>query len=149
MISKIHYYKIKLRQLRFTDPLVVKLFKFIVVGGSTTLLYVLLVVVGVEWAAMKPILAITISYSIIFIISFVLNKIWVFDSVDAWKTSLIKFVLVSFSGFILNLAITYFMVNILSCWYVFALLTTVVVIPFYTFFLNNLWTFRSDKHVLK
>jgi putative flippase GtrA len=135
--------------MRYNDPFVVKLFKFIIVGGSTTLLYMFLVIAGVEWGAMEPIFAITISFSIIFVISFILNKIWVFDSADAWKTSLLKFVLVSFSGFILNLAITYLLVNILSCWYVFALVTTVVVIPFYTFFLNNLWTFRSDKHVLK
>lgn len=135
--------------MRYNDPFVGKLFKFILVGGSTTSLYMLLVIAGVEWGGMDPIFAITISFSIIFVISFVLNKIWVFDSSDAWQTSLLKFVLVSFSGFILNLAITYFLVNILSCWYVFALLTTVVVIPFYTFILNNLWTFRSDKHVLR
>ena len=93
MISRINYYKIKLSRLGFNDPFVVKLFRFLIVGGSTTLLYIVLVVTGVEWGAMDPILAITISYSIIFIISFVLNKIWVFDSVDAWKTSLLKFVL--------------------------------------------------------
>ena len=119
-----------------------KIFRHGIVGGSASLVFFFLVIAGVELMGLRPICVIACSYLLLLFISFLFTKTWVFESDAPLNLSLVKYVLVSVSGFVLNLSFSYFFVDILGVWYVFVLLITASVIPLLTFILHYFWTFK-------
>ena len=75
------------------------------------------------------------------LISFFLNKAFTFGS-DFSHQKLLRFLIVSAIGFILNFSIMFLIVNVLSFHYSIGELVTILVIPIINFLLNNYWTFK-------
>lgn len=121
--------------------LFLKFIKYSVVGCISVLIYFLSVFILVELFDKDPIFASTFSFIIMTYISFLLNKKFTFGS-DFSYNQLLRFLVVSAIGFILNFGIMYLVVNILSLHYVIGELITTLIIPIINFILNNYWTFK-------
>lgn len=121
--------------------LFLKFMKYSFVGCISTLIYFLSVFVLVEFFDKDPLLGSAISFIIMTYISFLLNKKFTFES-DFSHKKLLRFLIVSTVGFILNFLIMFTMVNVLSFHYSIGELVTILVIPLINFTLNNYWTFK-------
>ncbi|WP_449619680.1 GtrA family protein [Robertmurraya sp. Marseille-Q9965] len=118
-----------------------KFVKYSLVGCISTLIYFIAVFILVEIFGNEPVLASAVSFVIMTVISFFLNKRFTFGS-DFSYDKLLRFLVVSAIGFTLNFVIMYLIVNVFSLHYVIGELTTTLVIPIINFFLNNYWTFK-------
>lgn len=121
--------------------LFLKFMKYSFVGCISTLIYFLSVFVLVELFDKDPLSGSAISFIIMTYISFLLNKKFTFES-DFSHKKLLRFLIVSTVGFILNFLIMFTMVNVLSFHYSIGELVTILVIPLINFTLNNYWTFK-------
>jgi putative flippase GtrA len=124
-----------------SKELFLKFIKYSVVGCISVLIYFLSVFILVELFDKDPIFASTFSFIIMTYISFLLNKKFTFGS-DFSYNQLLRFLVVSAIGFILNFGIMYLVGNILSLHYVIGELITTLIIPIINFILNNYWTFK-------
>lgn len=121
--------------------LVLKFMKYSLVGCISTVVYFLCVFIMVEFFEKDPLLASAISFIIMTIISFMLNKKYTFVS-DFSHSRLMRFFIVAFIGFILNFIIMFIIVKVLSLHYTIGELVTTLIIPLINFTLNNYWTFK-------
>ncbi|PLT33257.1 GtrA family protein [Bacillus sp. V5-8f] len=123
--------------------LLFKFMKYSVVGFISTVIYFLSIFVLIEVFEKDPILASSISFVIMTIFSFILNKKYTFGGHYTNK-KFIRFIFVSTVGFILNYAIMFTILHVFSFHYLVGELVTILVIPLINFTLNNYWTFKSE-----
>lgn len=124
------------------NNLVSKFLRYGMVGIVCTSIYFLSMFICVEVLSTEPVSASTISFIIMTIFSFLLNKKYTFGGAYS-HSQFVKFSTVAFIGFIMNFGLMYSIVTILSLHYLIGELVTVLVIPFVNFFLNNYWTFSN------
>lgn len=115
--------------------------KYSLVGCICTLIYFMSVFLFVEVFGKDPVFGSSISFVIMTVISFFLNKRFTFGS-DFSYDKLLRFLVVSAIGFTLNFVIMYLIVNVFSLHYAIGELATTLVIPIINFILNNYWTFK-------
>jgi putative flippase GtrA len=118
-----------------------KFMKYSFVGCLSTIVYFISVFVFVELFNEDPLIGSAIAFVIMTINSFLLNRKYTFDS-DFSKQKLIRFLIVSAIGFILNFLIMFIIVHVLSFHYSIGEFITILVIPLINFTLNNYWTFK-------
>jgi putative flippase GtrA len=121
--------------------LIFKFIKYSFVGVICTVIYFLSVFILVELFLTDPVVGSIIAFIIMTCFSFFLNRKYTFGG-DFSHTKLIRFLIVSMIGFILNFIIMYGIVNVLSFHYSIGELVTILVIPLINFTLNNYWTFK-------
>ena len=56
-----------------------------------------------------------------------------------------RFAVVAVAGLLLNVSITYAVVDVGGYWYGYALLAVVTVVPLLTFLLSRFWVFGEDR----
>ncbi|WP_456275227.1 GtrA family protein [Bacillus sp. AK128] len=127
--------------MQVSNDFLKKFIKYSAVGIISTTIYFLSVFILVEGLYLNPVHGAALSFVIMTIVSFLLNKRFTFGGLFT-KTQLIRFFTVSMIGFILNYLIMYTVVNILSLHYFIGELTTVLIIPILNFTLNYMWTFK-------
>lgn len=115
--------------------------KYSLVGCICTLIYFLSVFLFVEIFDKEPVFASAISFVIMTVISFFLNKRFTFGG-DFSYDKLLRFLAVAAIGFTLNFVIMYLIVNVFSLHYAIGEIATTLVIPVINFILNNYWTFK-------
>ncbi|WLR52631.1 GtrA family protein [Bacillus tianshenii] len=120
-----------------------KFLRYSVVGIVCTSIYFLCMFLCVEMLYLRPVLGASISFIIMTIFSFLLNKKYTFGG-RYTHTQFVKFTTVSSIGFVMNTGIIYTIVAILSFHYIIGEIATTLIIPFVNFFLNNYWTFNSN-----
>jgi putative flippase GtrA len=120
----------------------IKFMKYSLVGVVCTTIYFLSMFVCVERLNIEPVSASTLSFIIMTIFSYILNKKYTFGGTYS-HTQFVKFVIVASIGFVLNVAIMYTIVSILELHYIIGELVTVLIIPVINFLLNNYWTFTT------
>jgi len=118
------------------------LIRFGLTGGLATLTHVMVFVLLVEWAAVRPVFAALPAFLMAVGVSYVLNYRWTFTATGPHRVLLPRFVLISVTGLALNLLITYLFVDLWGLWYGLALLTVILVIPISTYLLSRFWVFR-------
>lgn len=121
-----------------------KFIKYSLVGCISTLIYFLSIFVLVELFDKDPLIGSTISFVIMTIVSFLLNKKFTFG-VDFSSKKFFRFLIVSSIGFSLNYGIMYTIVHVLSFHYSLGELVTILVIPLLNFTLNHYWTFKPSE----
>lgn len=126
----------------FNRLLFVKFIKYSFVGIICTGIYFISMFIIIEFLNREPVFAATISFLIMTIFSYTLNKKYTFGGKYSHQ-QLLRFLVVSLVGFILNFVIIYTVVNILSLHYSIGEVVTILVIPLVNFTLNNLWTFKK------
>ncbi|MFC4323035.1 GtrA family protein [Litchfieldia salsa] len=122
--------------------LAIKFFRYSLVGVVCTAIYFLAMFLCVEVNNIEPVLSSGISFLIMTIFSYMLNKKYTFGGSYGHK-ELIKFFIVASIGFVLNILIMYIIVTKLSMNYLISELVTILIIPLVNFILNNYWTFKS------
>ncbi|MFD1737627.1 GtrA family protein [Bacillus salitolerans] len=125
------------------NSLVNKFMRYSLVGILCTSIYFLSMFIFVELLNIKPLLGSCISFVLMTIFSYVLNKSYTFGGSYS-HAQFVKFITVATIGFFMNFGIMYLIISVLSLHYFIGELVTVIVIPLVNFFLNNYWTF-SDK----
>jgi putative flippase GtrA len=121
-----------------------KLFFYGLVGLLGTAIHFSTLVLLVEIFGLGPTFSSSIGFILTVIISFFLNKNYTFKVPgESSSTMLFKYILVSWSGFILNSLIMYLTVQVMSVNYMIGQAVVIVVLPITNFLLNNYWTFKE------
>lgn len=123
-------------------PLVAKkLGRFLMVGGFCTGLQYALLVGQVEGFGMSATMASTIGYVISSVVNYVLSYSFTYKSTAKHRRSILKYVIVTLCGLVLNGAVTYICTTIYGMYYLVAQVAATIVTLLWNFFVNLRWTF--------
>lgn len=117
------------------------MFKFIATGGAATVTHVTVFVVLVELFNVSPVIASIPSFLTALCVSYYGNRTWTFQSTGSHAEELPKYTLVAVTGLLLNISITYVVVDILRAGYAVALVLVITGVPVVTFWLSKKWVF--------
>lgn len=117
--------------------------RFAVSGGLATATHILVFVTVVEWLSVRPVVASGIAFVAALFVSYGMNYHWTFSVSGPHRVMLPRFALVAVLGLLLNLGITYAVVDMAGYWYGYALLLVVLLVPAMTFVLSKLWVFNA------
>lgn len=120
----------------------VRFMRYIIVGGVGTILYMGIVISLVEYLKINPTLGVMCSMVILLVYTYTMNRSWVYDAVTAHKKSIPRFILAGAVGLLLNSSIMYIAVDVIGCWYIWGLFSTVIIVPPTNFIINYYWTFK-------
>jgi len=103
------------------------------------------VILLVEVFKQNPVYSSAFGFSLVVVISYLLNKHWTFKIVSKEKSyRFLKYLVVSGLGFAINVSIMYYSVNIAHWSYILGQSIVTVVIPVSNFTLNKFWTFSDS-----
>lgn len=119
--------------------------RFAVSGGLATGTHALVFVTLIEWLAVRPLFAAGVAFVLALFVSYGMNYHWTFSVSGPHRIMLPRFFLVAVSGLLLNLGITYAVVDVAGYWYGYALLLVVLLVPLMTFVLSRLWVFSTKE----
>lgn len=120
-----------------------KILKFICVGISNTIIS-LIIYYCLKFIGVNYLISMAVGYIISSITGYFLNKIWVFKDKNKKIKSLLRYYILYISSLLLNLAFTYFQVDILNISDNIAPLFTIIIITVYNYIVSNNWVFNSN-----
>ena len=123
--------------------MITTMFRFAISGGLATATHVLVFVSLIEWLFVRPVISAGIAFIVALFVSYGMNYHWTFSVSGPHRVMLPKFAAVAVLGLLLNLGITYAVVDVAGYWYGYALLLVVWIVPLMTFVLSKLWVFSS------
>ncbi len=119
--------------------------KYGAVGALGTALHFGLTVLLVDGAGARPVPASGAGFLVAFVVQYLLNRAWVFQSgVSPWR-GLARYGVVCGAGLLLSTALMYAATGVLGLRYLWGLVATVAVVPLTNFTLNRLWTFKPAQ----
>lgn len=121
-------------------------FKYFFVGGTSTLIFLLLVVFQVEILNFDPVLAAVISNMIVITGTYLVVRKWVFKSQVSHKNAFIKYIIVIGIGLIINTVGMYISVHVFNFWYFISQLALFTLVAINNYLLNKLWTFNPSSN---
>jgi len=128
----------------FGQKTVILSIKYALVGATSTLIDIGILTLLVEYGHIPLIGAAVISFSVAVVNSFLWNKRWTFKNKNPRiKRQYIKFFLTSLVGLGINLLFLSVFVYLFRLWYVIAKIIITVIVFFWNFTVNRVWTFRS------
>ena len=113
------------------------------VGMLGTTLHFAGVILFVEAVRLDPVLGSGLSFLLVLVVSYFLNRTWTFRSKSRGKRQFFVYTLVSLFGLGLNSAIMFTAVHILKWHYLYGQGLVVAVVPASNYLLNRFWTFRE------
>lgn len=117
--------------------------RFGIVGVAATVIHVAIFSLLVELFRIAPVVASVPAFLTAMLASYSVNHRWTFGARSSHWVYLPKYAVVSTLGLVLNIVITYLIVNILGYWYGMALALVVTVVPVATYLLNRHWSFKK------
>ena len=120
-----------------------KFIRYGIVGAVGTVTHLGLLLILVELISLSPVIASSLAFMVVVIISYYLNYTWTFKAKNNPFTALIKYLVVCSCGFSLNAGIMYLVVDVLHGWYLLGQVIAIVVIPISNFILNSCWAFKA------
>ena len=146
--------------IRFVEPgqpslvartwhLAAQYLRFGSVGLLATGTHAVLFVIAIEWLGLPPLIANGVAFACAVIVSFVGHFHWTFrdetlmrwDGGFASRRAFARFVVVAATGFALNSAVVYTIVDLAHLSYLIALVFMVGVVPIVVFLLSKHWAF--------
>src|SRR5215831_18521580 len=115
--------------------------RYCIVAGIATCTHFGITIALVEWAGGRPTVASIIGFIAAFVVSYVLNRSWVFAASARSWLSFVRYSVVCLSGLFLNTSIMVVTVDWLRWYYLWGLAVVVAVVPVTNFALNRLWAF--------
>src|SRR5699024_6912188 len=91
-----------------------------------------------------PVLASTIGFVLSIVVSYTLQKLWVFSSTARHRTTLPRFLAATTVAMLLNAAVLTLGTEVFSIHYLVVQGVALVLIPLSNYLINSLWTFRDD-----
>ena len=116
--------------------------KYILVGLGGYLVYLVLLIGMVEGLDLDPVLATFLSLIPVVIISYTLNRNWVYQSKINHRTSFSRYIIIITIAQMLNLLIMYITTHWFDWWYLYSQILVVLVVTLNNFLFNHLWTFK-------
>ena len=129
----------------FTRLIKTRFARFCLIGAITTLTHVVVFVALIELGGVPPVAASIPSFVLAMLISYMGNYSWTFGSNGLHVIQMPKYVVVAIIGLLMNVVITYIIVDVWGGWYGFALAVVVLTVPAMTYRLNHLWVFRKTE----
>ncbi|MDT8384044.1 MAG: GtrA family protein [Gammaproteobacteria bacterium] len=121
--------------------------RFAISGGLATAVHAGLFVGLIEGFSVRPVGAAGLAFVAALLVSYGMNYHWTFSVSAPHRLMLPRFIVVALLGLLLNLGITYAVVDLLGHWYGYALMGVVMVVPLMTFALSKWWVFRvAQRH---
>ena len=125
--------------------LTTRLMRYVMAGILSTAVYFGLVITLVELFHRDPVVSSVLGFVITIVLSYVLNRQWVFVSARSHTSAFPSFVLATFISLALNASIMHVTVHIVRWWYVVGLLITTAIVPPINFAMNYYWCFRAPR----
>jgi putative flippase GtrA len=118
-----------------------RLLRFAVSGGLATAVHVSVFVTVVEWLGVRAVVAAGVAFVVALLVSYGMNYHWTFSASGPHRVMLPRFVMVAVLGLLMNLGITYAVVDMAGYWYGYALMLIVLIVPLMTFIFSQRWVF--------
>jgi putative flippase GtrA len=118
-----------------------KIVRFAMVGGLSSLLYLVFTWVLVDSAAMHPVAGTVVGYLLVIPVNFLLQKHFTFRSNAAAATELPRFLFVHAMNILLSAGIMALIVSTLELAPIWGMLATVAVVPIIVFIVLDFWVF--------
>lgn len=115
--------------------------RYLVVGGTGTLLHLAVMVATVELLGWAVTWGAVLGFLSALLVSFVANYRWTFASTRSPVGALGRYTLVCVSGLLLNLLMMHSLVALLDIWYLTAQIAVIWVVPVINYLLNRYWSF--------
>lgn len=120
-----------------------RLLVYSIIGVISTLLYLVLLYLLVEFINIHPIIATAIVFIITVVLSYIANYKLTYNSKHAHIVSFSKYIIVVLFGLSTNLAVVYFFMNYFMFHYLAAQMFVVIFVPLQNYILNTAWVFNS------
>ena len=120
-----------------------KLVRFILVGGSTSIVCLVLIWLMVDGLHLHVVLGSTIAVILASLYNYCLHYYWTFSSDTSHGFVLIKYSLMCLGGLVINGLVMYFGVTVLSVHYLMVQLLASVMLVLWSFTISFLWVFSS------
>lgn len=118
--------------------------KYAVVWISSTFVDIFSLYIFVDIFFLNLYFSVFLSFLLAVINGFVLNKIWTFeDKSNKYKRQFLKFFIVSVVWLSLTLSLMYLFVDILEIYYLLSKAFTSLIVLFWNYTANKIWTFRQ------
>jgi putative flippase GtrA len=119
-----------------------RIVRHLIVGGSGTAGYFISVALLVEKMAVSPVLSVIISYSVLALYTYLVNRRWVYDASSEHLPTILRFVSLLALSFALNTGIMYFVTESLDQSYLWGLFASAAIVPATNFAISYLWVFK-------
>jgi putative flippase GtrA len=135
----------RLSAIASTNPRLVRQFlKFAVVGAIGTCVDVSILYVLHELAGLNLYLSNAVSFTVAVINNYLLNSFWTFgDQEKRHGRQIVQFFIVSVIGLLLSSGLLYIFHDIYGLHYLAAKVLSILVVLFWNFTANRLWTFKQ------
>lgn len=120
------------------------LLRFGITGSLATITHALILSGLVELLTVPAVVASVPAFGAALLLSYGLNYHWTFRAIGEHRIIFPRFTLVAASGLLLNVLITFLVVNVGGFWYGYALMAVILSVPLLTYLLSNCWVFRSE-----
>lgn len=118
--------------------------RFLLIGGTTGLIYFGLTFLLVESLALNPTLSSTIAYIIAVYYNYFLHYHWTFATNAGYRQTLVKYVLTALSGIVLNALIMHFGGELLNVHYMVVQILAIGVVVCWSLCISALWVFKRE-----
>jgi len=119
--------------------------RFVVVGVASTLTHIAVAIVLNEMLSLSALVANFLAFTTPVLVSYLGNHGWTFSRRGQHSRYLPRFVLVALTGMALNQLIVYGIVDLGGLSYRLALATVVLIVPMFSFALNQMWVFAASS----
>lgn len=119
-----------------------RLARYAVTGGLSAATHLGTLTLLVETALAPPVLASTVGFVLSIVVSYALQKRWVFASAARHSTALPRFLVAAVAAMLLNAAVLTVGTELLAVHYLLVQAVALVLIPVSNYLINALWTFR-------
>jgi len=127
----------------FNRAVVAKFLRFALVGGISTGVHYIVLVMSVELFALPVLVATTAGFGAGAVVNYVLNRKFTFASRTAHESAVPKFLAIAVIGAVVNVEIVSLLLAHSSLHYIVVQLFATATVLIWTFTANSLWTFRS------
>lgn len=122
--------------------------KYALVWVSSTLVDMgaLFVLVSILWINLY--ISVVISFLLSVINWFLLNKFWTFENKNKrLKRQFVKFLIISLIWLLFTLSLMFIFVDLLNIYYLISKALTSIVVLFWNYFWNKIWTFNENREI--
>ena len=128
-----------------SDGLWLRVMRFALVGGGSTLAYGIFTLVIVEWAGKQPLLATLAGYLLVIPLNYALQRLFTFRSKEAMSRELPRFLIVHGLNIAASFLTMLVVVKVLHADYRWGVGTTMVLVPALVFLAMDKWVFRREQ----
>ncbi|WP_169786687.1 GtrA family protein [Nitriliruptor alkaliphilus] len=119
-----------------------RLVRYVIAGSTAAGSHLATLTLLVELGGLRPLVASTVGFGVGLVVSYTLQRRWVFASLGRHRTLLPRFLTVIAVALLLNTVVVHLGTEVLTVHYALVQLVAFGLIPLNNYVLNSLWTFR-------